>query len=88
MDQVVHDRIGWFEKLGRLRARRPPTSSNWTRGALCATATLFIVAGSARGQLLMSDNFDEVGNTNGAAPVGWTLSLPSSTQATIVNGQQ
>jgi PKD repeat protein len=55
------------------------------RGALYATLAYFAVAGSAGAQLLMSDNFDEVGNTNGAAPVGWTLNLPASTQATIVN---
>jgi PKD repeat protein len=84
MDQVVHDRIGWFGKQCRWRAPWPPGSRIWTRG-LCAALTLFAVASSTSAQLLMSDNFDEVGNTNGAAPVGWTLSLPTSTQAIIVN---
>ena len=38
----------------------------------------------ARAQLLMSDSFD-VGNTNGGAPAGWTLTVPSSTQISVVN---
>ena len=85
MDQVVHDRIGWFGKQGRLRARWLSTSRSWARGALWATVASVIIAGSASAQLLMSDNFDEVGNTNGDTPVGWTLSLPANTQASIVN---
>jgi PKD repeat protein len=85
MDQVIHDRIGWFGKQCRLGARWPRKSRLGICGALCATLTLCIAAGSASAQLLMSDNFDEVGNTNGAAPAGWTLNLPASTQASIVN---
>ena len=46
---------------------------------------LFAVSGSVtRAQWLMSDSFD-MGNTNGGAPGGWTLSAPAGTQISIVN---
>jgi PKD repeat protein len=85
MDQVVHDQPGWFGKPCRRKALGAPGSRWGTREALCAILTFFIVAGSTSAQLLMSDNFDEVGNTNGAAPAGWTLSVPANTQAIVVN---
>ena len=85
MDQVVHEQIGWFGKRCRVQASWRPGFRTSIPGALCAALAFFAVAVSASAQLLMSDNFDEVGNTNGGAPAGWTLSLPTSTQATIVN---
>src|ERR1017187_5440318 len=85
MDQVVHEQIGWLGKQRRIQASRRLGFRILIPGALCAALAFFAVAVSVRGQLLMSDNFDEVGNTNGGAPAGWTLSLPTGTQASIVN---
>jgi PKD repeat protein len=85
MDQVVHEQIRLLGKQCRIDALRRPGLRIPIRGLLCAALAFFPVAGPASAQLLMSDNFDEVGNTNGGAPAGWTLSLPTSTQATIVN---
>src|ERR1017187_10592480 len=85
MDQVVHEQIGWLGKQRRIQASRRLGFRILIPGALCAALAFFIVAASASAQLLMSDNFDEVGNTNGGAPAGWTLSLPTGTQASIVN---
>ncbi len=84
MAQVVLDRIGSFGKQYRWGALWPRRSRNRTRGALCAALTFFAVAGSTSAQLLMSDNFNEVGDTNGGAPAVWTLNLPAGTSATIV----
>ncbi len=57
-------------KTVSMEGRRP----RWPQGAsaaFCATLAFCVtVVGSASAQLLMSDNFDEVGNTNGAAPSG------------------
>ena len=77
MDQVVHKQIGWFRKQRRIQASRRPEFSISSPGVLCAALAFFAMSVSASGQLLMSDNFDEVGNTNGGAPAGWTLSLPT-----------
>lgn len=85
MDQDVHKRMMLSTRtIGAGLYRH----SGWRSGAskiLCAGLVILAGAVSVRGQLLMSDNFDIVGNTNGAAPVGWTLTVPSSTSISVVN---
>jgi len=65
MDQDVHKRMMLSTRtIGAGLYRH----SGWRSGAskiLCAGLVILAGAVSVRGQLLMSDNFDIVGNTNG-----------------------
>ncbi len=69
LNRVVHTSV-------RRRAR--------VAGVICAALLGFSVANPVQAQLLLSDNFD-VGNTNGGAPNGWTLTVVSGTQVSVVN---